>query len=64
MVPGRKWRPWTVLALFSVAGNRGWTRFPPIEKAHMCDEMNLNEILYNGENGARLNNEGSSHGGG
>ena len=27
----------------------------------MCDEMNLNEIRNNGENGAGLNNEGFSH---
>ena len=55
-------RPRTVLALSSVAGSRGWTRFLPIEKARMCDEMNVNEIRNNVENGAGLNNEGSSHG--
>ena len=28
----------------------------------MCDEINLNEIRNNGENGSGLNNEGSSPG--
>ncbi len=38
-VPVRRWRSWTVLALSSEAGNRGWTDDLPGTQTHMiCDD--------------------------